>query len=175
MTLDLDALRGHTAGPWDVDYGYEDYGDGPVQLVYGIYAGKQRIVETDSGVYEMSIADAKLICAAPQLLSELLAYRARDAETAKGLASIRRYDPQYHDASMETNRDGDWVKYEDVEKLTASRDAAVAELEKDAARYRWLRDNWHGGNGCWCDPEKAPADLDAAIDAAFRQGAADER
>jgi len=83
MTLDLDALRGHTAGPWDVEYGYEDYGDGPVKLVYGIYAGKQRIVETDSGVYEMSVTDAKLICAAPQLLSELLAYRARDAAAAE--------------------------------------------------------------------------------------------
>jgi len=36
--------------------------------------------------------------------------------------------------------DGDWVKFEDIATLTAR----VAELEKDAARYRWLRDriNW---------------------------------
>lgn len=32
--------------------------------------------------------------------------------------------------------DGDWIRYDDYAAL----EARVAELERDAARYRWLRD-----------------------------------
>jgi len=45
---------------------------------------------------------------------------------------------------------------------------ALTDTARDAARYRWLRENWHEGKGCWCDPDCAPSNLDAAIDAALQ-------
>lgn len=56
----------HTPGPWRIEMGtLSDEKD----CVYGIYsADDQRIVETDSGVYPPSLADARLIASAPDLL-----------------------------------------------------------------------------------------------------------
>lgn len=58
------------------------------------------------------------------------------------------------------------VKYSDYEAL----EARIAELEKDAARYRWLRDssNYPAGPywddlGDTCDPEEMDEMIDDAM------------
>lgn len=48
---------------------------------------------------------------------------------------VMRFD-DYCDEKMKNSRFGEWASYEDYAAL----ESRLAELEKDAARYRWLRD-----------------------------------
>jgi hypothetical protein len=85
--IDLEALRGHTAGPWLVS----------ILDAWAIIDARGYVVAKASGWREREEcqANAELIAAAPALLAELTTSRARDAEVEalveKGIALIDRY------------------------------------------------------------------------------------
>ena len=78
-------MSAHTSGPWHIDFGDPDGDDAGV--VYGIYAGNKRLVETDSGVYDLSLEDASLMAAAPDLYEACKAFVDAVAEHDGSLAS----------------------------------------------------------------------------------------
>lgn len=62
------------------------------------------------------------------------------------------------DASMVCDEDGDWVRHEDFDNRVVMIDRLleqIAVLQKDAARYQWLKSNFRvmsldmGGNHTW--------------------------
>jgi len=62
------------------------------------------------------------------------------------LPPLGRFSQDFH--RMRVMQDGAWCPYEDVKAIDDAREARerillarIAELEADAARYRWLRDN----------------------------------
>jgi hypothetical protein len=61
---------------------------------------------------------------------------------------IKRYDiyAEYEGLRTDEDADGDYVKYSDVERLIAERQS----LQKDAERYRWLRNNATSHGNVWC-------------------------
>jgi len=85
---------------------------------------------------------------------------------------IQRYYLNSWESEMHKNADGDYVKYSDVERLIAERQS----LQKDAERYRWLRNNpsnsnvWcvKGANGVSNDPIDS-SQLDDAVDEAMSE------
>ena len=98
--VDLEALRGFTPGPWEVD------SDGAGWYIEAIPERGHSLAcisspawqdEPDTSVDEAE-ANAALIAAAPSMHAELLARRARDAEVAvliaSELARIDGYDPE---------------------------------------------------------------------------------
>lgn len=109
MTLDLESLRGHTPGPWYVRYCDDDafmcmtaisavpvpernvdlYDErDPEQMVAIVYHQHPPFVRPED--VEGAEANARLIAAAPELLAELAARRARDAEVEALVAAAKR-------------------------------------------------------------------------------------
>ena len=91
--VDLEALRGFTPGPWEVD------SDGAGWYIEAIPERGHSLAcisspawqdEPDTSVDEAE-ANAALIAAAPSMHAELLARRARDAEAEALVARWRRY------------------------------------------------------------------------------------
>lgn len=75
---------------------------------------------------------------------------------------IKRYGPDWLTSDVEiTERpDGEYVRFEDHETV-----------ERDAARYRWLRDG-HGycmEENCLCGFKNEKAEADLAIDEAMKE------
>jgi len=62
--------------------------------------------------------------------------------------NIQRYDiyAEYEGLRTDEDADGDYVKYADVEHLIAERQS----LQKDAERYRWLRNKATSHGNVWC-------------------------
>jgi hypothetical protein len=81
----MGAQVSHTPAPWTVEMG--DQFPGEADRVYGIYAGNKRLVETDSGFYYLSVEDARLIAAAPELLEACLVAFA-ELENHKGVPGV---------------------------------------------------------------------------------------
>jgi len=88
---------------------------------------------------------------------------------------LQRYDiyAEYEGLRTEEDDNGDYIKYSDLERLIAERQS----LQKDAERYRWLRNNgmsignvWcvMGTNGLYNDPIDS-SQLDGAVDEAMRK------
>ncbi len=78
----------HTPGPWYVRVFECVLGPTPEIIVDEIYTidedgGEIRLVNTDSGVYEISLADAQLIAAAPDLLEACKSILAEAGETCE--------------------------------------------------------------------------------------------
>lgn len=63
------------------------------------------------------------------------------------------------------------LRIKELEAQLARRDERIADLERDAARYQWLRDeakagDWNKISGAYSGMLLIGDDLDAAIDAA---------
>jgi len=95
--------------------------------------------------------------------------------TVKGkYMKIQRYDIYGENESPICNEDeyGDYVKYSDIERLIAERQS----LQKDAERYRWLRNKANSEGNVWCvkginglDNDLCDSSqLDDAVDEAMR-------
>ena len=87
------------------------------------------------------------------------------------MLNLQRYEPC---CCSESAEEGQFVKYSDVERLIAERKS----LQKDAERYRWLRDNavsegdvWcvHGANGLYYNDPIDSSQLDNAVDEAIKK------
>lgn len=92
--IDLEALRGHTAGPWEVGVkgngapGYV-YCDNALGSAVAIVYGAPLLHSVFSRAEEE--ANARLIAAAPDLLAELTTRRARDAEVEALVKAVIEY------------------------------------------------------------------------------------
>jgi len=141
MTLDLDALRGHTAGDWQRSD----------TTVYALmHDGWRRGEETFRNRVWLNVsfdrevpqeereATVAAIQHAPQLLSELLAYRARDAAVAELVAALDVLaNIPIEDFSLEKKPATPLMSWNDhqlrVEHVLAAR-AALAAFRQGAAR-----------------------------------------
>lgn len=90
--------------------------------------------------------------------AELDALRASLAEREGEIETARRTGAYWKDELLAANA------------TIAAKDKRIAELEKDAARYRWLRDHTRGGDDIVARHNDDPLGLDAAIDAALADG-----
>jgi len=132
MTVDLESLRGHTPGPWKFD---KNLGcktirggkSGPTkQAQYTELADTHGLnnEETDT-------ANARLIAAAPALLAELTARRARDAEVEALVAAAKRTTDAFRALGESTpfTRHADRCHHE-CEQAMVALDAAILPLQR---------------------------------------------
>ena len=72
-------------------------------------------------------------------------------------------------ARLEERMDDKDARIAALEAELAAERGRRGAAEKDAARYRWLRDRWFMPFSAlpWCGPDGYTGDLDAAIDAAM--------
>jgi hypothetical protein len=108
--IDVEALRGHTPGPWDC------YVDGPtVEPNWHIVTSANRMrvlanVHIDPGS-PLDAINASLIQSAPSLLAEVIERRARDAEL---IADLRQ---AIDDVKIVRRVDGDGMEFGSIRKL----------------------------------------------------------
>lgn len=151
-------------------------------------SGAQYHVTTDPGVWLELDAEALAAFAAAHVASlcadvEPVAFMFQHSETGR-IAFVDAWQKEngWALANPRYSEVGTMHGASTVASLTAQRDQAlarVAELEKDAARYQWLRDGdicadypypvmrtggWQDGQTIWAD------ELDAAIDAFLTKG-----
>lgn len=114
--VDVDALRGHTPGPWRVDFTTrEAVVDAPCgRILYCVSSALDDHVD----------ADARLIAAAPALLAEVIERRARDAKVAQLVESAELMRANFR-CVLSVNCKAD---VEFIDKQTEAFDAALAAL-----------------------------------------------
>ncbi len=130
--LDLDALRGHTAGDWQRSdttvYAlmHDGWRRGEETFRNRVWLNVSFDREVPQEEREATIA---AIQHAPQLLSELLAYRARDAAVAEVVAADIEYDEAHLEAIQKRE-----VWNERIQAAHDRRDIALAAFRQGAAR-----------------------------------------
>jgi hypothetical protein len=87
----------------------------------------------------------------------------RRKERRKAYLKEYKQRPENKDRAREHER----ARYaSDPEKVLTRKSDGRQKLSKDAARYRWLRENWGCVAGLNIDPNSLDATIDLAMDAA---------
>ena len=132
----LDALRGHTPGPWVlmINDGNNYDNEGPYKTWEAIEAdGREVVTGAESSLWESTIPDARLIAAAPDLLAYI------DKQQAK----IDRLTDQVTSSRAVINRVQIEIQelYKDAEMMARALDNIEVMVEDEETEIRWTARN----------------------------------